>query len=85
MAPIDVLQIGQKYSKKDLSTLINEPRLLTVREGVESCVNSNAYLLFAWSFFSLYALVTHPLFVNAQMGLSYYTNYLEHYLWRNLV
>ena len=46
MAPIDVLQIGQKYSKKDLATLINEPRLLTVREGVASCVNSNAYLLF---------------------------------------
>ena len=46
MEPIDKLEVGLKYSKKDLSTLINEPQILTVREGVASCVNSNAYLLF---------------------------------------
>ena len=46
MEPIDKLEVGLKYSKNDLSTLINEPQILTVREGVASCVNSNAYLLF---------------------------------------
>lgn len=46
MEPIDVLSIGQKYSKKELANLLNEPHLLTVREGVSSCTNSNSYLLF---------------------------------------
>ena len=40
------LEFGQTYSKKDLATLINEPRLLNIREGVSSCKNSNSYLLF---------------------------------------
>ena len=40
------LEVGQTYSKKDLATLINEPRLSNVREGVSSCNNSNSYLLF---------------------------------------
>lgn len=44
--PIDVLEIGKKYSKKDLAELLNEPRLTSVREGVASCTNSNSYLLF---------------------------------------
>ena len=46
MKPISVLEVGKKYSKKDLATLINEPSLLNVREGVSSCKNSNSYLLF---------------------------------------
>ena len=46
MKPSSVLEVGQTYSKKDLATLINEPRLLNVREGVSSCNNSNSYLLF---------------------------------------
>ena len=46
MEPISVLEVGKKYSKKDLATLINEPRLFNVREGVSSCNNSNSYLLF---------------------------------------
>ena len=46
MKPSSVLEVGQTYSKKDLATLVNEPRLLNVREGVSSCNNSNSYLLF---------------------------------------
>ena len=46
MVPNSVLDIGQKYSKKDLSELLNEPNLSKVREGVASCKNSNSYLLF---------------------------------------
>ena len=46
MEPISVLEVGQKYSKKDLASLIDEPRLLNVREGVSSCDNSDSYLLF---------------------------------------
>ncbi len=46
MNPSSVLEVGQTYSKKDLATLINEPRLLNVREGVSSCNNSSSYLLF---------------------------------------
>ena len=46
MEPISVLEVGQKYSKKDLASLIDEPRLSNVREGVSSCDNSDSYLLF---------------------------------------
>ena len=46
MVPNSVLEVGQKYSKKDLSNLLNEPNLSKVREGVASCTNSNSYLLF---------------------------------------
>ena len=46
MEPFEVLKVGQKYSKKDLSNLLNEPHLKSVREGVASCANSNSYLLF---------------------------------------
>jgi hypothetical protein len=46
MEPIDVLNVGQKYSKKDLANLLNQPNLKSVREGVASCTNSNSYLLF---------------------------------------
>ena len=46
MEPISVLEVGHKYSKKDLASLIDEPRLLNVREGVSTCKNSNSYLLF---------------------------------------
>jgi hypothetical protein len=46
LEPISVLEVGQKYSKKDLASLIDEPRLLNVREGVSSCDNSDSYLLF---------------------------------------
>ena len=44
--PQDILNLGQKYSKKDLSILLNETNLSLVREGVFSCKNSNSYLLF---------------------------------------
>jgi hypothetical protein len=46
LEPIDVLNVGQKYSKKDLANLLNQPNLAKVREGVASCTNSNSYLLF---------------------------------------
>ena len=46
MEPISVLEVGHKYSKKDLASLIDEPGLLNVREGVFPCKNSNSYLLF---------------------------------------
>ena len=46
LKPSSVLEVEQTYSKKDLATLVNEPRLLNVREGVSSCNNSNSYLLF---------------------------------------
>jgi hypothetical protein len=46
LEPISVLEVGKKYSKKDLASLIDEPRLLNVREGVSSCDNSDSYLLF---------------------------------------
>ena len=41
-----VLNIGGFYSKKDLAEILNESNLVYVREGVYSCHNSNAYLLF---------------------------------------
>ena len=46
MDPQDILNLGQKYSKKDLSILLKETNLSSVREGVFSCKNSNSYLLF---------------------------------------
>jgi hypothetical protein len=46
MNPTDVLNIGNKYSKKELSNLLEQPTLSSVREGVFSCQNSNSYLLF---------------------------------------
>ena len=46
MDPQDILNLGKKYSKKDLSILLKETNLSSVREGVFSCKNSNSYLLF---------------------------------------
>jgi len=47
MEPIDVLNVGQKYSKVDLANLLNQPHLKSGRiYGVASCTNSNSYLLF---------------------------------------
>ncbi|WP_342822189.1 HNH endonuclease [Candidatus Lucifugimonas marina] len=46
MEPIDVLTVGQKYSKNDLANLLKQPNLSQVREGVASSTNSNSYFLF---------------------------------------
>ena len=46
MQPSNILSLGSKYYKKILADLLNESTLITVREGVYSCKNSNAYLLF---------------------------------------
>ena len=46
MKPQKILNIGKKYSKKELSELIEEPTLASVREGVFSCKYSNNYFLF---------------------------------------
>ena len=40
MNPTDILDIGNKYSKKELSNLLDQPTLSSVREGVLSCNNS---------------------------------------------
>ena len=46
MKPNLVLELGSKYSKAELTELLNEPTLSSVREGVFSCKNSDGYLLF---------------------------------------
>ena len=46
MEPSKILEIGSQYSKNDLATLLDQPSLTTVREGVYSCKNSPSYLLF---------------------------------------
>jgi hypothetical protein len=46
MKPQTILQVGEQYSKKELSSLLNEPTLQSVREGVFSCRGSASYLLF---------------------------------------
>jgi len=46
MTPNQVLNVGNKYSKKQLSELLEEKTLSSVREGVYSCKNSKSYLLF---------------------------------------
>lgn len=46
MKLLNILKVGSKYSKKELATLIEEPTLVSVREGVFSCKNSQSYLLF---------------------------------------
>ena len=46
MEPSKILKIGSQYSKNDLATLLDQPSLTTVREGVYSCKNSPSYLLF---------------------------------------
>ena len=47
MVPDNVLDVGQKYSKRNLSDLLDQPNLSKVREGVYNCTNSNSNLLFA--------------------------------------
>lgn len=46
MNPEEKLILGDKYSKKQLSELLDQPTLSLVREGVFSCKNSPSYLLF---------------------------------------
>ena len=46
MNPFDVLDLGQKYSKRDLADLLDQPNVSNVREGVYTCTNSSSYLLF---------------------------------------
>ena len=46
MNPEEKLILGDKYSKKQLSELLDQPTLSLVREGVFSCKNSLSYLLF---------------------------------------
>ena len=40
MEPEKVLDLGSKYSKKDLSSLLDQPNLSFVREGIFNCKNS---------------------------------------------
>ena len=46
MSVHETLELGNKYSKKELAALLGEDGLLTVREGVFSCKNSDSYFLF---------------------------------------
>jgi hypothetical protein len=46
MDPYKILRIGEKYSKKDLSDLLDQDTLSVVREGLFHCNNSNATLFF---------------------------------------
>ena len=46
MDPYKILKLGDKYSKKDLSDLLDQDTLSIVREGLYHCKNSNSTLLF---------------------------------------
>ena len=46
MEPEKVLDLGSKYSKKDLSSLLDQPNLSFVREGIFNCKNSSSSLFF---------------------------------------
>ena len=46
MEPEKVLDLGSKYSKKDLSDLLDQPNLSFVREGIFNCKNSSSSLFF---------------------------------------
>ena len=46
MEPREILEVGANYSKNDLASLLDQPSLATVREGVYACKNSPSYLLF---------------------------------------
>jgi len=44
--PHQILKLGLAYSKKELSNLLQQPTLASVREGLFHCKNSNATLFF---------------------------------------
>ena len=46
MDPFKILKIGNKYSKKDLSSLLEQRTLSLVREGLYHCKNSDSTLFF---------------------------------------
>ena len=46
MDPYNKLIVGEKYSKKDLSSLLEEPNISLVREGIYNLKNSNSSLFF---------------------------------------
>ena len=46
MDPFKTLKLGNKYSKKDLSDLLEQRTLSLVREGLYHCKNSDSTLFF---------------------------------------
>ncbi len=46
MSVFDELNLGAKYSKKDLAEILKEDSIIPIREGVFSCKKSNSYFLF---------------------------------------
>ena len=46
MDPYKVLSIGERYSKKDLAEVLDQPNLAKVREGIARCINSPSTLFF---------------------------------------
>ena len=51
MDPYEVLNFGEKYSKKDLSNLLNQSNISLVREGIFNCKNSSSSLFLEEDFF----------------------------------
>ncbi len=45
MSVFDELNLGAKYSKKDLAEILKEDSIIPIREGVFSCKKSNSYFL----------------------------------------
>ena len=46
MDPHKLLSVGDRYSKKDLAELLDQPNLAKVREGIARCTNSSSTLFF---------------------------------------
>jgi len=46
MTIFNELDLGSKYSKKDLAPILGEQSLVVIREGVFSCKKTDSYLLF---------------------------------------
>lgn len=46
MIPHQVLKLGEKYSKRDLAALLDQPNIALVREGIFHCKNSDSSLAF---------------------------------------
>jgi len=46
MTIFNELDLGSKYSKKDLASILGEQSLVVIREGVFSCKKTDSYLLF---------------------------------------
>jgi hypothetical protein len=46
MDPYKILSVGERYLKKYLAELLEQPNVAKVREGIAGCVNSPSTLFF---------------------------------------